>query len=272
MENVKDKVLAEWELINRVSKKRFGETVLAEEAALAVMDGLQAEDWRRVRAYSGKASFSSFIATLAIRLVEDFARSRFGRVRPPAWLNHLGNMWKKLFTFLCLERLLPGEAVERIHQGGVTFSREEIEDAAYEILQRIPHCGSAQGFETEYQEGDAAKEKVEQTAQSATVAEEQQTDMLFTVLFCSILGVEKPKRFEAFVCKFDDLQIQLKEEERLLLKLRFQDSLGVSAAGKMLGWNRFQTHGRLRRLLDKLRIEFDRVGLTDELRLHLKDG
>ena len=43
----------------------------------------------------------------------------------------------------------------------------------------------------------------------------------------------------------------------------------MTEAGRMLGWNRFQVHGRLRRLLERLRRELARVGLEEEVRLLL---
>ena len=63
--------------------------------------------------------------------------------------------------------------------------------------------------------------------------------------------------------------IELAPRERLLLKLCFRDGVAVTEAGRMLGWNRFQVHGRLRRLLERLRRELARVGLEEELRLLL---
>ena len=39
--------------------RRFGEGVLAEEAALAVIDGLRADNWHRFTAYNEKATFDN---------------------------------------------------------------------------------------------------------------------------------------------------------------------------------------------------------------------
>ena len=62
MTDWKKKTVEQWEHINRAAVRRFGDSSLAEEAALAVMDGLEANDWQRLRVYSGKASFSSFVS------------------------------------------------------------------------------------------------------------------------------------------------------------------------------------------------------------------
>ena len=63
--------------------------------------------------------------------------------------------------------------------------------------------------------------------------------------------------------------LRLESRERLLLQLCYRDGVAVTEAGRMLGWNRFQTHGRLRRLLERLRQDLHRVGLDQELRLLL---
>ena len=103
-EQWKKKTLAHWDLINRLAVRRFGTATLAEEAALFVMNGLAADSWHRVKAHTGKGSFKSFLASLSWRLLEDFSRKRFGRVRPPLWIKKLGGIWSLLFSLLCLER------------------------------------------------------------------------------------------------------------------------------------------------------------------------
>ena len=126
----KKKTVEQWEKINRAAVRRFGDNSLAEEAALAVIEGLEFNDWQRVRGYSGKASFSTYVMVLTARLLEDFARTRFGRVRPPLWVKTMGGIWSKLFTALCLERLKVSEAVEVVFQRQFTSEKKEIDDAA----------------------------------------------------------------------------------------------------------------------------------------------
>ena len=127
--------------MNSMAIRRFGEGPFAEEAALFAMNGMEADNWHRVRAFEGSCSFSSYIMTLTARLFEDFARKRFGRVRPPLWIKTLGGIWEKLFTALCLERLSIGDAVEVVAQRQFKTEKIEIEDAAHQLLGRIPDCG-----------------------------------------------------------------------------------------------------------------------------------
>ncbi len=59
-----------------------------------MMDKLAEEDWRRLRAFTGQSTLTTYIGALSLRLLEDFARIRFGRVKPPSWVQRLGGIWK----------------------------------------------------------------------------------------------------------------------------------------------------------------------------------
>jgi len=265
MTDWKKRTIEQWEQINRAAVRRFGDNSFAEEAALAVMEGLEANDWQRVRSYSGKAAFSTYVMTLTTRLLEDFSRARFGRVRPPLWVKALGGIWRKLFTALCLERLKVGEAVEVVFQRQVTADKMEIEDAAYSLLGRIPDCGANRGYEVEYDESHhgVASQKDEE------VETDEQGRML-KYLFQIILGREENEISEDGANKLQSLKIHLQPQEKMLLKLCFQDGLGVAAAGRLLGQTRHQAHGRMRRIMARIRKEFERTGLDQELHLFLR--
>jgi DNA-directed RNA polymerase specialized sigma24 family protein len=261
----KERTLLHWDKINALAVRRFGRSPLAEEAALAVIDGLAAEDWQRVRAFSGQASFSSFIMAISARLFEDFARKRFGRVRPPLWVQAFGGIWQRLFQTLCLERLPVNDAVEIVHQRQVAAEKTAIEAAAYELLARIPDCGMARGLEVAY-EGEALADGDGGAAGPAGTLEEREQKELFQVVFQLVLGEELRADGDGTLQKYRMVKIHLVPEEKLLLKLCYQDGLGVTEAGAMLGMSRFQVHGRMRRLLARLQAEFRRCGLAEVLR------
>ncbi len=91
--------------------------------------------------------------------------------------------------------------------------------------------------------------------------------ILFKLLFKGVVTGEKSQSpAERSFMAILETPIRMSAEERLLLKLCFQDELSVTRAGEMLGLNANQSHGKLRRLLVRLRDEFDRAGIGDELR------
>ena len=157
-EQWKEKALAHWELINRLAVRRFGSAPLAEEAALFVMDSLAEKSWQRLQGHTGKGSFKSYLASLSWRLLEDFSRKRFGRVRPPLWIRKLGGIWPLLFSLLCLERLSLSEAVESASSRHPARDMEGIEDAALPLLGRLPQCGKQQGLELPYEDNEGVGE------------------------------------------------------------------------------------------------------------------
>jgi RNA polymerase sigma factor (sigma-70 family) len=262
----KEKTLACWETINRMAIRRFGEGVVAEEAALAVIEGLRADNWRRVRAYNEKATFVTFVRTLTARLLEDFSRQRFGRLRPPLWVKTFGGIWAKLFTALCLERLPLGEAVELVLQRQAAAQKSEIEAAASHLLARIPDCGMHQGLEVAFDEEKSTEGGQDKSLNHAHPIEDQQKKELFAAIFQLVLGETELQVSDTLLEKLNRLEIKLSAEEKLLVKLCYQEGLGVAQAGEMLGMSRFQAHGKKRRLMTRLKEEFERTGLAEELR------
>ncbi len=270
-EDVKEKALAHWELIDRLARRRFGDRPLAEEAALAVLDRLRENDWRRLHEYRRASSFTSFLTVVVWRLLEDFARKRYGRRRPPAWIRNLGGIWSRLYDLLCLQRLEIAAAVAAVQQHRPRAEANRIEDAAWVVRQRVIDCGSHQGLEVAYEDREATADPVFRGEESEDRGlEEKQRRELFRALF-EVLTEVPEKTVERNLEALCRLRISLKPEEKLLLQLCYQDGLSVSHAGKMLGYNRYQAHGRLRRLLARLRGEFERVGLDRELLILLRE-
>ncbi len=272
MKNFKQEIAAHWLLINRIAERRFIDTNCAEEAALYVMNRLEEDDYRRLRTFSGRAKFSTFISSLTIRLLEDFSRKKFGRVRPPAWITALGGIWVTLFQLLCLQRLSVVEAIETMKSRVADSKQQQAEEAAWTILEKVTDCGKHQGLQIPYD--DAGKRQVndQDTMVSRHDSPEvhflkNERSILFELLFKGMTTEEdvQSSAEHSFITVLET-PIRVSAEERLLLKLCFQDELSVTRAGKMLGWNANQSHGKLRRLLVRLRDEFDRAGIGDELR------
>lgn len=260
--------MAYWPLINRLACRRFPRSELAEEAALAVMDALARDDWRRLRAFSGRSSHATFMSALTLNLLEDFARRRFGRIRPPLWVRRLGGLWLTLFGLLCLERYPPAEAVAlagRLANTAVAAA----EEAAYRILAEIPSCGERRGEEVPFDEEAILHASDTDCSVQERNLEEEERERLFTVLGRILFDGEQTAMDPQLLARIARIGDNLAPEERLLLKLCFRDGVAVTEAGRMLDLNRHQVHGRLRRILARLREELATAGLAEELRLLL---
>ncbi|MDR3090141.1 MAG: hypothetical protein LBU39_10030 [Desulfobulbaceae bacterium] len=259
---------AHWDFINKMAKKRFWHNVVAEEAALAVMDALAKDDWAVLKKYRGEASFAGFFRAVAVSELENFARKKFGRGRPPLWVTKLGGIWEKLHTALCRERFPLPDALEMlcVSLPAAEGDRKALEAAARQLLARIPDCGA-------FLEETPLEEAPELVAPSSPdrESERRERDEALTTVFELLLGGGREAVSHARNA-FQAISISLSSEERLFLKMCYQDGLSVAGAGRMLGMGRFQAAARMRRLLERLRREFERVGLYQELLLLLQDG
>lgn len=265
MTDWRERVFQHWDLITALSVRRFGSTSFAEEAVLAAVDGLSKDDWHRLKTYKGEASFKSYLTVLVVRLFEDFSRKRFGRVRPPAWVNSLGGIWPKLFVALCLERLGVEWAVEALHQRDGVPPKKTIEDAAYTLLGRIPSCGT-HSSETTFD--DSTENHIAGNSSGTgddNLYEARESAQFIEDIFSAICGEDVEVDGRAVQFKYSRLTISLTAQERLLLKLHFQDGMNITEAGRMLDLNRFQVHGKMKRLMGRLRDEFERVGLAEDI-------
>ena len=161
------------------------------------------------------------------------------------------------------------DAVEVVSQRQYAAKTKEIEEAARELLARIPDCGKRTGAEVTYEEENpparCCNEDVEENR-----AEANEKKQLFTDIFSLIFNRSDINISENCYAKLNLLTIDLKPDEKLLLKLCYQDDLNVSQSARLLGLSRFQAHGKMRRLLTKLKTEFQRIGLDDEIRTLLK--
>ena len=91
-------------------------------------------------------------------------------------------------------------------------------------------------------------------------------DCFLETLFCGVFDRNDTERRNHTHAALRRLRLELSAEERLLLQLCYQDNLSVTRAGELLGLNRHQVHGRLRRLLARLRQALEQAGLAAELR------
>lgn len=260
-------VLNHWDLVNRLAGRRFSDDILAEEAALYVMEMLEKNDWAILTSYQGSARLETFFASVVYNLLEDFSRKRFGRVRPPLWLKKLGGAWLLLYRLLCLERLSYLEATSRAAERFQHFTVGQVEAMADRILAEIISCGSPQSRQEPFIEslhGEPAGSSTEHRL------EEKERALVFASLQRQFFGSEGGEETGRALSRLADCPIVLTSEERLLLRLCHVEGFSVSEAGKRLGFNRFQAHGKLRRLYKRIRKAFESAGHGDALRTLLE--
>ncbi len=267
LEKLKDHIA----LVDRLAGRRFTDPVLADEAVVYALAKLQAPGSRHLEGFSGRSRFSTYLGSVVRRLFEDFSRAKFGRLRPPAWIVKLGGWWLLLYRLLCMERLSVVDTLATMenYQRARSFDAEE---AASRILSEITDCGKMRGDEQLTADGelDHVAERGGEAGQDKGL-EKRERDILFAVIFQQLVGEDSaPSDHQGSFHKLLEGAVVLTSEERLLLKLCFQDDLSVSEAARLLDISVHQAHGRMRRLLQRLKDDLAKAGLAAELVLLLQ--
>lgn len=271
-------LFAHWELLQRLAQNRFKGSALADQALDFVLEKLQQDHWSRLRAYRGGASFKTYLAHVVRRLLEDFARHRFGRQRIPDWIQAQGSLWEQVYRLLCLERMSAIDVIETLRDA-VPGGRppQIIREAIAVIRKRVVNCGAPSSATAEQPLVEQEEHRyrpladdvqAHQLSPEALQAAEERTQLL-TLLYGSVLDSaadsSPPAAWRQAAQRLRAV-LSLSPEERLLLRLIYQDGLSVVEAGRLLGLRTDQVHGRLRRLLQRIRQAMEASGLAQELK------
>ena len=267
------RVIEHWDRINRLAARRFPDPNVADEAALFVLEAIRADDWRRVRTYAGRARFSTFLTVMVGRLLEDFSRSKYGRFRVPTWVRRLGPLWEQVFRLLCEERRSRDEVLAVLAGAGPDDRPETaVEECIGVILAETPDCGRRRMEAVAMDPADIEAETDGSWGEPAATPEalasaRQQAELLEAV--GSLLHGGDPRQDAGMAHGLAAVvgnRAALGDEDRLLLRMVYQDGLTVSAAGRRLGWEVDVTHRRLRQVLRRLRQAMTDAGLEKPLR------
>jgi hypothetical protein len=256
-EQAKAKVFEHWGHLDALAKRRFPKDEnLAHEALLYMLKNLEADDWRRVCTWRGSGHFLPFMTTLASRLLTDFTRTKFGHLRKPAWLTEKSDpLWDLAYRLLIVENYARHEVIERLSLGEPQRERRFIEEVVTTLRTRCPR-------EPQYRE-----QSTEAGAEQADVELSPEAQ----------LGIQEKEVLEAMSAylqgdhssitpRVSELLARLKgclhlsEEDRLLLRLRYQEGLKMVAIVQLLNLQG-DPYKRLNKLISQLREACQEVGL-----------
>ncbi|MBF0181588.1 MAG: sigma-70 family RNA polymerase sigma factor [Magnetococcales bacterium] len=270
----RERFLQQWQRLETLARRRFTDQNLADEAMLHTQRAMARNDWEPLRAYEGRsqASFATYFTHVAWRMLEDFARARLGRARVPRWIRDLGPFMEEVYRLLCLEGMSPAGVVTFL-SGTAPGGRPEpmVQAAIDTVLRKVTDCGRQAvvevAMEEEILEDLAGTDGALHRLSPEDHKSQQQRETVLGA-FHRFLTRDPVAPEEAGGPIMERIRqaVALTAEERLLLKLVYQDGLEVTTVGRMLGWNVNQVHGRHRRLLERIRKAMERAGLTDTLR------
>lgn len=238
--------------------RRFVEPVAAEEASSFVLEKLAEDDWRRCRQFGGRSQPTTFLYSLAANLLEEFARSRYGRPRPPQWLQRQGELWVTLWKRICLERALITQVVERLSAGG-HYEADLLRNIIRTIKARLPWCGAADlPIPAEFAErhiGDS-----EPTLEDA-LDEEQLHDTL--AMLASLISDDDNVHLglSADRLEYCRQSLKLDAETLLMLRLHFRDGLSFSAIARAMGVATHRPARQIKRGLKRIHNVLEHSGI-----------
>lgn len=278
LEYWKKQIFQNWKFLEELSEKRFSQENLSHEAFLYLVDRLEENQWQRVRTFRGDSTFKTFLGVVARRILEDFSRKKFGRLRPPQWLKKQGTLFVEVFRMLCHERLTVRDVVQTLtHPCHGHRDPAIVEEAVAVILAKITNCGEYRGDplpidpeEIENVTGGLHPD-LDQLTPEGYLSGLERVELIDEIARALITSsrTRETSGLDGDVNAFIR-RLNINREERLLLKAVYQEGLSVSAAGRLLGWNRHQASGRHRRLMTRIHDALKHSGLAEELRHHLE--
>lgn len=286
----KQKVFEHWDLLNKLARKHFFDPIVAEEAVSYVLEQLAKDDWSRARRHQGRASFKTYLNEVVYRLLEDFARHKFGRHRTPTWIREQGALWIWVYDLLCRQRQSAPAVIELAYKAP-TGERDPavLRRIIAAIRGQIINCGAptaeaierpffdyGERFDPEVLGPDGSGQGP--SVEALEIAEQEVCLLKLVAEWMQSAGAAGeattyPIHSQVLVAALRRLQdiLVLEPEDRLLLRLIYQEGMMAAAAGEQLGLNVNQTHGRRQRLEKRIRKALQEAGLDRPLRELLED-
>jgi RNA polymerase sigma factor (sigma-70 family) len=243
METVQDLFLSQLPVVDRIVAFVVRHHVVppteAEEFAAIVRLRLIEDDYAILRKFQGSSSLKTYLTTVITRLFLDFRRSNWGKWRPSAEARHRGEAAIALETLLHRDGFAMAEACRLLEQRLPGTTRGELERIAAALPTRF-----RRRFESD--EALESRRADEQDPESAVLAGEAEAETRRAVA-CLRRAIDG-----------------LPAEDRLILRMRFDDGMTIAAVAANLRLEAKPLYRRLERLLRDLRASLEREGLQGE--------
>ncbi len=216
----------------------------AEDLAGQVKLRLLADDYAVLRKFRGQSRLTTYLTTVIHNIFRDFRIQRWGKWRPSAAAKRLGDLGVQMEALLYRDRFTTAESIEILRERfAVTATDEQLWTLAEQLRPR-----TTRRFESE-----AALALLEST---------ERADQVW-------LDSERRRTLARAEGALRRVLDALEPEDRLILKMRFADSLTIRSIAEALDLEPRRMYTRLQRLLDEVRrrIEEQGVGCDEVLDL-----
>lgn len=263
--------------LSTLARRRFGEGSLADEAFNFAFERISENRWELLSGFCGRSQPGSYLIAVFNNELEDFARKKFGRPRPPVWLDRLGETWLRVFKLLCLERREPETIVDQLCARNERHP-DEVRLIIRTIRGKIPDCGQ--------QIMDVVTDEIPQIncGDTRALGPEAQLDQLeLAKLFEAVattltFGAEIQVNSAAGITdkaqgRWSQLTEKLKisDDERIVLRQIYQDGLRLSVVARKLGRPEYELRRMVHRAVTRLQRVLETEGFGIETLRQLLD-
>jgi len=261
-ELAKNLVFDHWNFMANLARKRFpNDNDMGDQALNYVLDKLEELEWQRIRGWGGNGNFATFLAVLTTRLMTDFVRSKFGYLRPPAWLMEKQDvLWQKAVKLCTIEKYERREAIEFLYSDASEMSRDALEEIVNTVYSKCIK-------QARFSEGNICIDQIEELpAMDDDKQDKINNKQLIEVLVeyiqsdISIVDTVVDETIKELLNHLK-AHIKMSDKDRLLLRLRFCEGLKINEISQMLNLDG-NPYKRINRLIDDLKNACQQCGLV----------
>ena len=245
-----EKILASGDILEKIDaicKRHFSAENDCDECYVFVLDGLNADNFRRLRAFKGKSKLSTYLYALVNSLVIDFRRKRYGRRRIPASVRKLGGWAEAAYRMICWQKYSLDDAFDFLQVDGLyTGSYQQFrQDAA--PIQEAP-CRRDPSFKSVDNSPASPLRDVEDPGSNPL---EKLLDK-----------IDRQRRTEA-VERIRETTKGFSETDQLLVRLVFGSDHPVRTAAKIINLSTSAARRRLKGILIKYKENLLAAGIRE---------
>ncbi|MFK8015886.1 MAG: hypothetical protein AB8G17_10660 [Gammaproteobacteria bacterium] len=245
------------------ARKRYGNSPDAESAYNYALDRVSADNFAMLtERYAGKGSAAGFLSISFLNQMEEYARHKYPRARPPAWLKRLGDLWVRTWQMLCLQRQNPESIVDALGHNE-SDRRAEILAATAQIKARVPNCGQYVAEVTALD--DEGPELTSEADDAPDQASERDTATVLLEVVSSLMSDASatPSAAQREALASVAKAVAMSDQERILLQLVYEQDHKIASAARAIGLERKQASRLHAALIARLRKALQPVGLVD---------
>jgi len=208
----------------------------AEELRSWALFKLVEDDYRILGRWEGRSSFKTYLTVVLVNLMRDYRIQIWGKWRPSAAAQRLGEEAVLLERLLTRDSLSLAEAIHRMHtEKGITTPASALEVLALKLPQRTGRRRVDEEELLRFPVDGRVEARLVDSERARTAARVREA--------------------------LPALLWQLPAEDRLLLQLHYRDDLSMAAISPMLGIPQRELYRRRDRCLKELRRSLEKTGL-----------